>query len=204
MFYCVDLLLPPPPPASLEDTLEALPQLLKKRQKALEEREQELERKIAAFDKESGHMSIQQAHGDVLHLNVGGTLTTVLRRTLISVEGSMLASRFSGRWDDSLEKDRDGHFFIDQPIELFLVSSIDVFLVVPLTKHTDLFRRVMCALVYCCAFAMFTKQYSYLRSLIHSTTSQWLTISEPRQVKHLWHLQSHHLSLKAKRKEGTS
>eukprot|EP01082_Thalassiosira_pseudonana_P014108 g12482.t1 g12482 contig6:2003447-2004614(-) len=75
---------------------------------------------MAAFDKESGHMSIQQAHGDVLHLNVGGTLTTVLRRTLISVEGSMLASRFSGRWDDSLEKDRDGHFFIDQPIELFL------------------------------------------------------------------------------------
>ena len=56
---------------------------------------------------------------DVLHLNVGGTLTAVLRRTLTSIEGSMLASRFSGRWDDSLEKDRDGNFFIDQPIELF-------------------------------------------------------------------------------------
>ena len=56
---------------------------------------------------------------DVIHLNVGGTLTAVLRRTLTSIEGSMLASRFSGRWDDSLEKDRDGNFFIDQPIELF-------------------------------------------------------------------------------------
>jgi len=55
----------------------------------------------------------------VLHLNVGGTTTTVLRRTLTSVEGSMLASLFSGRWDDSLEKDRDGNFFIDQPFELF-------------------------------------------------------------------------------------
>ena len=32
----------------------------------------------------------------------------------------MLAARFSGRWDESLEKDRDGNFFIDQPIELFL------------------------------------------------------------------------------------
>ena len=32
----------------------------------------------------------------------------------------MLSSRFSGRWDDSLEKDADGNFFIDQPIELFL------------------------------------------------------------------------------------
>ena len=31
----------------------------------------------------------------------------------------MLASRFSGRWDDSLEKDRNGNFFIDQPIALF-------------------------------------------------------------------------------------
>ena len=51
---------------------------------------------------------------EVLHLNVGGDLTAVLRRTLTSVEGSMLASRFSGRWDDSLERDRDGNFFIDQ------------------------------------------------------------------------------------------
>lgn len=31
----------------------------------------------------------------------------------------MLASRFSGRWDESIEKDRDGNFFVDQPIELF-------------------------------------------------------------------------------------
>jgi hypothetical protein len=31
----------------------------------------------------------------------------------------MLASRFSGRWDDSLEKDKSGNFFIDQPIHLF-------------------------------------------------------------------------------------
>jgi hypothetical protein len=41
----------------------------------------------------------------------------VLCRTLTSVEGSMLAAKFSGRWDDSLEKDADGNFFIDQPIE---------------------------------------------------------------------------------------
>jgi hypothetical protein len=31
----------------------------------------------------------------------------------------MLAAKFSGRWDDSLEKDADGNFFIDQPIEWF-------------------------------------------------------------------------------------
>lgn len=53
-------------------------------------------------------------NGTVLHLNVGGTRMDVLRRTLTSVEGSMLASRFSGRWDESLERDDAGYFFIDQ------------------------------------------------------------------------------------------
>jgi hypothetical protein len=33
----------------------------------------------------------------------------------------MLAARFSGRWDDSLEKDRDGNIFINQPADLFAV-----------------------------------------------------------------------------------
>jgi hypothetical protein len=31
----------------------------------------------------------------------------------------MLASRFSGRWDEGLEKDPEGRFFIDQPFSLF-------------------------------------------------------------------------------------
>jgi len=31
----------------------------------------------------------------------------------------MLASKFSGRWDDSLEKDKDGDFFIDQDFSTF-------------------------------------------------------------------------------------
>jgi BTB/POZ domain len=58
---------------------------------------------------------------DVLHLNVGGSKQiAVLRSTLMCLEGSMLATRFSGRWDDSLEKDRDGNFFIDQPADLFM------------------------------------------------------------------------------------
>lgn len=99
-----------------EQSSENLPQLLRKKQKNLEEREAELERRIAAFEKGSGQF---KRPCDVLHLNVGGTLTAVLRKTLTSVEGSMLASRFSGRWDDSLEKDKDGNFFIDQPMELF-------------------------------------------------------------------------------------
>jgi BTB/POZ domain len=56
----------------------------------------------------------------VLYLNVGGAVINVSRKTLTQVEGSMLASLFSGRWDDSVEKDRDGIFFINQPPDLFL------------------------------------------------------------------------------------
>jgi BTB/POZ domain len=61
---------------------------------------------------------------DVLHLNVSGKLVAVLRSTLTCLEGSMLAARFSGRWDDGLEKDRDGNIFINQPPDLF-VTMID-------------------------------------------------------------------------------
>ena len=58
---------------------------------------------------------------DVLQLNVGGkTDIAVLRRTLTMMEGSMLARRFGGKYDDILEKDRDGNIFVDQPPELFL------------------------------------------------------------------------------------
>jgi BTB/POZ domain len=68
---------------------------------------------------EYGHR--EPGGNDVLHLNVSGTKQlAVLRSTLTCVEGSMLATRFSGRWDDSLEKDRDGNFFIDQPPDLFI------------------------------------------------------------------------------------
>jgi hypothetical protein len=55
----------------------------------------------------------------VLHLDVGGTPVSVLRRTLTQVEGSLVASMHSGRWDDSLlAKSNEGRFFIDQPTEL--------------------------------------------------------------------------------------
>jgi len=63
---------------------------------------------------------------DVIHLNVGGTKMATLRSTLTYVQDSMLASRFSGRWDESIEKDKDGDFFIDQPNDLFL-AMIDYF-----------------------------------------------------------------------------
>eukprot|EP00804_Cyclotella_cryptica_P017591 CCRYP_006737-RA/>CCRYP_006737-RA protein AED:0.10 eAED:0.10 QI:339/1/1/1/1/1/5/753/337 len=104
----------------IDQTLADLTELLKRKQQILQEREQELEKRSAALERDKSHFLLDKSPSDVLHLNVGGTCIAVLRRTLTSVEQSMLASRFSGRWDESLEKDRDGNFFIDQPIELFL------------------------------------------------------------------------------------
>ena len=46
---------------------------------------------------------------------------SVLRRTLTQFEDSVLAAQFSGRWDDSMEKDRDGNMFVDQDPENFML-----------------------------------------------------------------------------------
>lgn len=104
---------------SLDETLANLTLVLRKKQQALEEREIAIERATAALNRDRSQVFGDKSDSDVLHLNVGGDRLAVLRRTLTSVEGSMLASRFSGRWDETLEKDQDGNFFIDQPIELF-------------------------------------------------------------------------------------
>jgi hypothetical protein len=103
----------------LESTLFALPTLLKKRQKELVKREQALEKAMLSFEKEKAIVCGDAAPSDVLHLNVGGTKMAVLRRTLTSVPGTMLASKFSGRWDESMERDKEGNFFIDQPFPVF-------------------------------------------------------------------------------------
>ena len=104
---------------SVEDVLASLSIMLKKRQKKLEEGEEKLRKAKQDFEAERYAVYGDAHPSDVLYLNVGGTKMTVLRRTLTSVPGSMLASRFSGRWDESIEKDKDGNYFIDQDYALF-------------------------------------------------------------------------------------
>jgi BTB/POZ domain len=115
-----------------EFALSALVEMFRKRQQILEDREKELDAAIKAFGKEKEQFGASiddesSKQNDVLYLNVGGgTVINVSRKTLTQVEGSMLASHFSGRWDDSVEKDHDGNFFINQPPDLFL-PLIDFF-----------------------------------------------------------------------------
>jgi len=91
----------------LEATLASLPALLQQRNRQLDEKEKQLAKAIKNFEKEKATYCNGNVPkpSDVLHLNVGGTKMCVLRRTLTdhAAPGSMLASRFSGRWDDNHE-----------------------------------------------------------------------------------------------------
>ena len=70
------------------------------REKELDARENQMKRNRQALDDDllaaDGN---ETSPSDVLHLNIGGTKTT-------SIPGSMLASKFSERWDDSIEKNK--------------------------------------------------------------------------------------------------
>jgi hypothetical protein len=58
---------------------------------------------------------------EVVTLNVGGEkFVQTTRRTLTCVPDSKLAAMFSGRWDESIAKDKDGNYFIDFEPALFL------------------------------------------------------------------------------------
>ncbi len=56
----------------------------------------------------------------IIYLNVGGQKLTTKRSTLCQVEGSLLARMFSGRWEDSVERDQDGAVFLDYNPQYFV------------------------------------------------------------------------------------
>ena len=57
--------------------------------------------------------AIDVSGDDIISLNVGGQKFTTTRSTLCQVEGSLLSTMFSGRWEDSLKRDQDGAVFFD-------------------------------------------------------------------------------------------
>ena len=58
---------------------------------------------------------------DIIKLNVGGEKLTTKRSTLCQIEGSLLASMFSGRWESNLERDEDGRVFLDFNPKFFIL-----------------------------------------------------------------------------------
>lgn len=106
---------------SISKAFEKLPKMLAKRQKELDDQENAIKQEREALEKERKiYGATKGSDYDVLHLNVGGNRIDVLRGTLTSVKDSVLESQFSGRWDNTLTKDRYGNFFLDQDYEIFL------------------------------------------------------------------------------------
>ena len=69
---------------------------------------------VQAYNAEKERMeAFVVSDDDIIDLNVGGQKLTTTRSTLCQVEGSFLASMFSGRWEDSLKRDKDGAVFFD-------------------------------------------------------------------------------------------
>ena len=82
----------------------------------------------------------ETSDSDVLILNIGGLRSVqTLRRTLTFVPGSFLASCFSGRWDKSIARDRDGNYFIDDDPAIFLLI-LDFLR--DISRETTLSRRI--------------------------------------------------------------
>ena len=63
--------------------------------------------------------AIEVSDDDIIHLNVGGQKFTTTRATLCQVQGSLLATMFSGRWEDRVKRDKDGVVFFDFNPEYF-------------------------------------------------------------------------------------
>ena len=80
----------------------------------IEAKRQEVESQEKALNEERQRMmQILVKDDDVISLNIGGKNMAASRSTLCQVEGSLIASMFSGRWEDRLKKDKQGNVFLD-------------------------------------------------------------------------------------------
>ncbi len=80
----------------------------------IEEERSKIKAELELYNAEKERMKAFTVNdNDIIHLNVGGKKLTTKRSTLCQVEGSLLSTMFSGRWEDSLERDQDGAVFFD-------------------------------------------------------------------------------------------
>ena len=93
---------------------------LKNEVERIEAMRKDVETKEKALNNEKDRMmTIKVEDDDVVSLNIGGKIMAASRSTLCQVEGSLLASMFSGRWEDRLKKDKHDNVFLDFNPECF-------------------------------------------------------------------------------------
>ena len=90
----------------------------------IEAKEKAVEEDRSALEAEKEAMkSHDTSDTDIIEVNVSGTHIDVSRRTLCQIEGSLLASQFSGRWwEDNMKKDTDDRVFLDYDADEFKLT----------------------------------------------------------------------------------
>ena len=103
--------------ADHETRLEGYRALLNDKQRALQQREQKLERELQGW--EEAYKDDLERPDKKLRLNVAGLEMRVFRKVLTCVKDTHLARMFSGRWEKHLQRDQQGRVFLDVDAEAF-------------------------------------------------------------------------------------
>lgn len=106
--------------SSTEDTTKSLWENL---QKIQQEELDSIARERKALEEEKKKMhSFEVDDSDIVEINVGGELIIQAHRgTLCQVEGPMFSGIFSGRWEDSVRRDKEERIFLDHDPELLRI-----------------------------------------------------------------------------------
>jgi hypothetical protein len=94
---------------------------IKKEFNNIEEERDKLTAEVEALKAEQQRMKSFEVSDDMIDLNVGGQRFTTTRSTLCQVEGSLLATMFSGRWERGQKRDKDGAIFFDFNPQYFVL-----------------------------------------------------------------------------------
>jgi len=78
---------------------------------------EKLKAKKKTLMEENGGLDVKDS--DMLEVNAGGQVVRVSRETLTKMKGTVLEAMFSGRWENQLQRDRNGRIFLDMNPECF-------------------------------------------------------------------------------------
>ena len=103
---------------SSEDLLTKFDELVKRFKnefnEIIEAERAKMRAEVDAFNEEKKRIqAVVVRDDDIVRLNVGGQKFTSKRSTLCQVKGSLFATMFNGRWENSVERDEEGAVFFD-------------------------------------------------------------------------------------------
>eukprot|EP01113_Clastostelium_recurvatum_P042515 TRINITY_DN6896_c0_g1_i3.p1 TRINITY_DN6896_c0_g1~~TRINITY_DN6896_c0_g1_i3.p1 ORF type:complete len:318 (+),score=70.57 TRINITY_DN6896_c0_g1_i3:41-994(+) len=86
---------------------------IEKQRQSLHDESTTLQGERHALEEEKRVMSQIKRDDDIITLNISGHISAIKRSTLIQIPGSLFSQMFSGRWEDRLDRDKDGNVFLD-------------------------------------------------------------------------------------------